>query len=407
LANRITKITSKEQLKEISLESFLNNTNEVTKVSQNSVLSAIAYMNSTVGQKSLVEVAAIESFLFPDTAVSTQLDQIALDRGISARFGSSSSSTYLRISADSGTTYTSGVHTFTGTHGVVFALDANITVGLLGFAYAKVSSTTSGANANVSPLTINTVSPEPIGHVVVINEYAALGGRDNESDDLFRKRIKQGVNILARGTISSLEQAFMKINNNVLKVFNQGINSNSNLQLAISTQNGVDLTSNELLELLDSTQDFFSITELRPFGSGYFGIDLVNIDYDPIDLNFRVVLDAGYNPDTYRIDVQSKISKYLDFRTFESEVDLVEWDDLLEIAKNTKGAKYIPDEYFFLNSKRVDYKVDRSKLPRVRSFSMFDASGSLIQDLSGNLSPVFYPNQVNLNFQLTALKSIS
>lgn len=406
MTQRITKIISKEEIKQIFVETLLNHTDQITKVSDNSVLSAVGYGVASVAQKSLVEIAAVESYLLPETAVGNQLDDIAINYGIGGRFGASGSSTYIRIIADSGTSYISGTHTFSGNDGIVFTLTSNVTVGSLGFAYAKVNSTTTGLNTNVKALTINTVSPVPVGHVAVINEFEATGGKDNESDDLFRKRIKEGVNVLARGTISSLEQAFMKVNNNILKIFNQGINSNGNIQLAIATQNGVDLTSNELLTLLTTAQEFVSLTEIRPYGFDYYGIDLVNIQYDPIDVNFRVVLQTGYNADTYRIDVQSKMNKYLDFRTFDSEVDLVEWDDLLEIAKNTKGAKYVPDQYFFVNGTRNDYKVDRSKLPRMRSFAIFDSSGTLIQNLEGTLLPTFFPNQVELNYSLTVLKTI-
>lgn len=404
---RVVQLTPKEELKQIFTETLLNHTSEVTKVSNNSVLSGIGYGVASTGQKAIVEVAAVESHLFPDTAVGNQLDTIASNYGISPRFSASGSSTYLRIDADNGTQYIAGTQTFIGNEGVVFSLDEDITIGSLGFGYAKVSSISTGQDSNVPPLSINTVNPIPSGHNNVINEYAASGGRDNESDDLFRKRIKEGVNILARGTISSLEQAFIKVNNNVLRIFNQGLDDVGNIKIAIATQNGSDLSSNELQSLLESTQDFFSLTEFKPFSQNSYGIVLSNIEYDPIDINYRVQLESGYNPDTYRIDVQAKMNKYLNFTSFDPEVDLVEWDDLLEIAKNTRGARSVQDQYFFVNNGRVDYRVDRSKLPRIRSFAIYDADGVLIQNLSGTLSPVFFPNQTDLNFQLTALSSIN
>jgi hypothetical protein len=47
-----------------------------------------------------------------------------------------------------------------------------------------------------------------------------------------------------------LEQVFMKINPNVFKVYNQGIDTNGNVVLAILTQNGVTLSNSELNNLL-------------------------------------------------------------------------------------------------------------------------------------------------------------
>ena len=369
-------------------------------------MSAVGYGVSTVFQKALAEIAAVESYLNPDLSSGSQLDQIAEDRSIGARFGASSSSTWVRIEAASTTAYVAGTHTFSGNDGVVFDLDENITIGTLGFGYAKVSSSTTGLSTNVNALTLNTVSPEPAGHLRCTNEYKAIGGRDAEGDDLFRKRIKEGVNILAKGTISALEQAFIKTNSNVLKIFNHGLDTSGNIKLAIATQNGVDLTSGELNTLLDAAGEFVSLTEIRPYGTSNYGIILSNIDYETIDVNFRVILETGYDPDTYRFDVQTRMSKYLDFRFFDPKEDLVEWDDLLEIAKNTKGAKSVPDQYFFVNSGRVDVKVDISKLPRIRSFQTFDSSGVVISDFQGTISPVFYPNQTDLNYQLTVLNSL-
>jgi len=406
LAERITQFTGKEEGKNLFLEALFSHTNKLTKASDNSVTSAIGYGVSTIFQKSLAEIAAVESYLNPDLASGTQLDQVAEDRGVGARFSFSGSSTWIRLEADENTTYTSGTHTFVGNDGIIFDLDSSITITSLGFAYAKVSSATSGLNTNVSALTLNTVAPVPFGHIRCTNEYRAIGGRDNEGDDLFRKRIKEGVNILAKGTISALEQAFIKTNNNVLKIFNHGLDQSGNIKIAIASQNGVDLSANELNALLVTAGKFASLTEIRPYGNTTYGIVLSNIEYETIDINFRVALETGYNPDTYRIDVQARIAKYLDFRFFDPKKNLVEWDDLLSIAKNTKGASYVPDQYFFVNSGRVDVRVSISKLPRARGFAIFDIDGVVIQSFTGTLSPVFYPNQTDLNYQLTALKTL-
>jgi len=404
---RITRLTDVEELRNIFVETLFQKTSKVTKISDNSVLSGVAYGTAKVGQKAITEVARVESNLYPDTASGQQLDNIASNYGISARFGESESSTYVRVTGDSGTVYTAGVHTVTGSQGIVFDFEESKTLDDFGFAYIKVRSQTAGAETNVPPLSLNTISPIPAGHSDIINEYAATGGRDSESDDLFRKRIKEGVNILARGTISMLEQAFMKINNNVLKIFYQGLDEKGNVKLAIVTQNGIDLTANELDELLQQGEKFFALTTQRPFATENFGLTLVNIDFDPIDISYRVEIQDSVNPDDYRKNVQINMSKQLDFRSFDSGVDKVEWDDLLAVAKNTKGAKYVPDQFFFVNSGRSDVAVNPNKLPRIRSFLLFDLEGDVLQDLQGNLNPVFFPNQQQSNVQLTALSSIS
>jgi len=399
----ITKLTSIEELKQIWVEILINKSNgQVTEVSDNSVLSAIGYGVGKVAQKAIKDIALVEANLFPDEGFEQTLDAIAQNIGIAPRFGASESSTFVRVVGDVGTIYQVGINQFISREGVIFNLENNVTIGSEGYAYAKVRSTTQGSNTNVPPLSINTVNPEPTGHRTTLNEYQALGGRDIEDDETFRRRIKEGANILAKGTISSITQAFNKINPNVLRVFYNGINSLGKPVLAIATQNGIDLSNTELDSLLEQGEKFFSLTELRPFGTQSYGVELKNVDYQPIDISFRVDLFNSVNPDDVRIDIQTRISKYLDFRFWKAGSQ-VEWDDLLEIVKRTRGVKYVPDQFFY---PRVDVKIDKSKLPRLRGFLMLDLSGNIIVDNAGVLDPVFYPANPDFSFQASVLSSI-
>jgi len=246
----ITKPSSTEQLKDMFLELFLATTNNVTKVAAGSVLNAVGFGVGKVSQKVLKDIAVIESNIFPEAAFGSFLDDIAQRSGISNRFSQLAATTFLRLSGDIGTTYIAGTHSFTGKQGVTFNLLQDAVIGSAGFTYAKVVATTSGDSSNVDPLTISEVLPTaPVGHESVLNEYKAQNGRDNETDDLFRRRIEEGVNLLATATLSSYEQAMMKINNNVLRIYKGGFNLQGELVLIVATVNGTDLTSNELLTI--------------------------------------------------------------------------------------------------------------------------------------------------------------
>lgn len=398
-----TRPTSRNELKEIFAEILFNKTDKVTKVSNNSVLNGIAYGVAAVGQKALKDIALIESHLFPDDAFDTYLDDIADKLGISARFGPSQSSTFLRLVGSKGTLYQKGIHTFTGSSGITFDMEEDVIIGDVGFAYTKVRSQDIGKIANVDPLTINKVTPVPAGHSFCINEYVGTGGRDLEQDDVFRKRIKEGANILARGTIAMITQVFMKINPNILRVFYQGVNSKGQVVLAIVTQNGIDLNGAELDALLDRGQEFFALTELKPVGRQSYGIQLTNIDYQAINISFRCELLPSYNPDEVRKNIQVRISKALDFRFWDSATQKVEWDDLLQIVKTTQGVKYVPDTYFFPSS---DITIDKNKLPRIQGFLMLSLTGDIISNITGTLSPVFYPNNPSFTFTSTVLSTI-
>jgi len=385
------------------LETLLNSTNKVSKISDNSVLSGVAGGVAKVAGKAEKDIVLAVSQLFPDSAFADQLDHVALNFGVASRFGAIGSSTYLRIVANPGTIYLTNTHVFVATGGVHFELEADLTIGSLGFTYTKVRSTISGVATNVDSLSISQVSPKPSGHISVVNEYQAVGGRDIEDDSTFRVRIKDGANILARGTTAMLEQVFININPKVLKVFNQGSNSNGKIILSIATQNGVDLTQTELDELLSKSAQYFSLTENKYFGYSYYGILLKNISYQPIDISFRVDIDNSYNSDQIRIAIQTNISKYLDFRFFDSSTQKVEWDNLLEIVKSTPGIKYVMDQYFY---PRVDLSIDNFTLPRVRSFLMLNLQGQVINNYNGTLSPVYYPNIIDKSYHQTVLNNI-
>lgn len=395
--------STSEERKRLYLETLLGKTDKVSKVSPLSVLSAHAYGVSKVAGKAEKDIFQALAQLFPDNSYGIRLDQIAENFGIAPRFGASGSSTYLRLVGDVGTLYSPGVHRFKGNEGYLFDLENSVTIGDAGFVYAKVRSVDSGLKVNVPPGSINVVTPSPTGHSYVINEYMATGGRDIESDDLFRKRIKEGANVLARGTLAMLEQVFMKINPNVLRLFYHGINEKGQTVIAIATQNGIDLNTIELGNLLELGSLYFGLTELKPFGnSRSYGVELKNIDWQTQDISFRCELYTGFNPDDVRKEAQIKVSKYLDYLKWKSG-QKIEWDNLLDIVKSTKGMKYVPDQYF---SPNTDVVVDKNKLPRVRGFLMLDLNGSVISSVTGFLTPTFYPKQADFSYSSTVLAGI-
>lgn len=399
---QIIRPTSIESLKGLWVKIFLSRTDKVTKVTDGSVFNAIAYANSKLGQKALKDIALIQSRFFPDTAFGEALDQIAELMGISPRFGTLGSSTFQRIVADVGTTYLSATHTFKGSNGIIFDLESDITVGGDGFAYAKINSQSQGEDTNVEALTIDQVTPIPVGHTFTINEFKALGGRDIEDDDAFRQRIKDGINVLARPTLEYLEQVFLKFNTNVLRLYNYGTDGLGKIRIAVVSQDGSDFTPTELSDLIDAAKSWLALSELNPDGIGNVGITLSNIVWQSIDVSFRVELLQGFVPDTVRTNIQIRINKNLDYR-FWVPGQRVEADDLLEIVKQTEGVRYVPDEFFFPDA---DFFSDFDKLPRIRGFLMLDLNGNIISNGSGTLNPVFYPEVADFSFQATVLANL-
>lgn len=390
-------------LKNLFLEIFLNKTDKVTDVSDNSVLNATAFGVAKVGQKCLKDISIVAARIFPSEASGENLDYAAALFGVSARKTAIGSTTYLRVIAmyepDNAEQRTYPLGTvFINTNGVRFISEEEVTVGSNGYAYIKVRSESVGSQTNVEPNTIISVVTPPEAHVACTNEYYAIGGRDEESDEIFRQRILNNTNLLSIGTEEYFTQIFQEIDSRILKVWNYGVDENSYMTLALATQNGVQFTETELDQLLTAASPYFPLSDKNQYGN-VIGIQLKNIDWyivgGEIDENgnggvqITLTIDSSYNSDEVRRNIQIALSKHLDFRTWEPG-SRVEWDDLLSIVKNVDGVKYVDDQKFQPHN---DIAVPDKQLPRIKSFILKNLDGSVIFDNSGVLSPIFYPSE--------------
>lgn len=397
----ITRLTTLEELKGIFTELLLNHTDKVTKVSPLSATNGIAYGVAKIGQRVIKDVAIIESHLFPDSAFGINLDKVAENNGIAPRFGAGGSVTYVRVAATPGTSYVLGTHTFTGSHGIVFDIQQSFTVEADGFGYVSVRSQTLGEISNIDALTLNQVSPVPAGHQYCINEFGAYNGRDFEADEDFRKRIKEGSNILARGTLAMLQQVFMKINPNVFQIYYNGIDRNGKVVISILTQNGIDLTTNELNDILLKGKQYFSLTELKPNSDNGYGIILKNITWFPIDVSARLVLEASVNSSDVLKECQIRLNKFFDYRY--NTLSRIQWIDLIEIVKTTPGVKYVLDNFF---SPGVDVLIPQNQLPRMRGMLFLHQDGSLLINNSNSLNSIYYPAILDFSYQKSVFQSL-
>lgn len=394
--------TSRERAN-LFIETFLNETDKASKVSRHSLVSGIAEGVAKVAGKSEKDIVIAMSEMFPDLAYDIYLDRSGKNLGTSPRLGAMGSSTYIRLKADPGTLYQAGVHQFISTEGPVFNLESDYTIPSVGFGYTKVHSVDTGARTKVNALTISKINTKPSGHVNVVNEIQATGGCDAESDELYRIRIKNSGNLFARNTLAMLEQLCISLNPKVLKLFNYGLNALGKRVIAILTQDGSNLSPTELDNLLKDSAGYLALSDSIVWGTNYIGAIYRNVEYQPIDISFRLVMDNTASPDDIRRDALIAIGKYLNLQTFNPVRDRVEWDNMLEIIKNVKGVKYVPDQYFY---PRTDIGVHSYKLPRLRGFLMLNMDGTIITNSSGTLSPVYYPNIADFSYISTVLQNL-
>lgn len=389
----ITQIYTIEKLKSLIAELFYNKTTKVTAASDESIINAMFFGTGKVGQKAMKDISLVESHIFPQYAYGSYLDNVASLYGAPTRYGSSGSSTYLLLRAQPGTVYQQAVHTFSGENGISFELTEDFTMGSSGYDYVKVRSTSIGSVTNVNADTLIKVSPMPVGHIGVTNEYRATGGRDSESDDDFRLRIIQHPNIIAQKTLQYLAEMMRESNEDVLRVLNYGINDDAKLTLAVLLQNGADLSVSELADLLDFIEEYLAVSDLLPSGDNA-GVELVNPIWFSIGgdelidtgIDFRVQLYDNYDVTEVRKNIQIAISNYVDFRYWDWSSQ-IEWDSLLSIIKGVSGVRYVPDAYF---NPRYDITVPVGQLPRIKKFVMRDLDGVVIFE-NLELVSVFYP----------------
>lgn len=377
-------------LKNLWIETFINKTDKVSDITDNSVLNATAYATAKVAQKALKDVAIVEAQIFPEEASGEYLDRAATLFGATPRKGALGSSTYIRVYAKSGTTYTKGVNVFVSTNGVRFPIEETLIVGDLGYGYVKVKSESVGAFTNVDPNSIVTLTPIPNGHIECTNEYYAVGGRDEEDDEMFRIRILNHQNVYAEGTLEKLVQILQNIDSRVLKIMFVGVMEDSFIHIQIATQNGQELTYQELQTLLEGATPYFGVGDMIVSGR-LMGIKFENASWYEVGgekgIDFRCELEAGYDIAAVRKNIQVGMTKYLDWRFWEPGRQ-VEWDNLLEITKNTEGVKYVADQDFY---PKVDEPVSEWLLPRIKKFVMRDLEGNVLFDMENQFSPVFYP----------------
>jgi hypothetical protein len=401
-----TKITTVEQAHRLIIEEWINKSNgALTKVSDESILGGAAYGIAKVFQKAQKDIALIETLLFPDFADGSGLDKIANDHGIPSRFGAIGSSTYVRLTADPGTIYVKTVNTISGQHGLTFTMEEDVTVGDDGFAFVKVSSVDVGAKTNIEANSLTQLSSAPPTHKGVTNDFRATGGRDLETDIPFRNRIKEGANIIATKTLSFLDQLFLRINPKILRTLFQGTEKGKAV-IGIVTQNGADLTQEEIDELILVGGEALAISDLKDFDNQGVGIVIKNIEWYPIDLDFYVTIDQSFVGDDIRKSIQIQIANYLDPRNW-VEGETVQWDIIFNIVKNLTPVKYLPNKLFTINGGTSSLKIPKTQIPRMRGFIMRDEQGNIISNSDNTLQNIAFPLSPNDRLQNTLLNNIN
>lgn len=384
----ITEVSTIADLKALYAETFLNHTSKISKISDLSVFNAHVFGIAKILQKDLKDAAIIESQMFPELSSGSYLDSAARRIGGLARLSAAGSSTYVLVIADANTVYVPGESSFTSNQGVVFNIVDITIVGVNGYAYIPVRSSSVGKNTNVDPLTINKITQPPTGHISCTNEYAAIRGRDAENDEDFKARLSTFQQFAAKSSYENLLDHCRSLDNDIIDIRRSGYTEDGKILISLVTVNGKSFSDNELLSFQDQLKTFLALSDVDDI-AGEIGIELQNIEWHAVGgssgVDFRIDLASGYSEATVRKNIQIQLTKYFDFRFWKNTK--IEWDDMLQIVKNVRGVKYVPDEYFVPNA---DSTVATYKLPRIIKFIMRDLSGNVLYNNSSNILPIYY-----------------
>lgn len=388
LEKLVTDVMTIAQLKALYTETFLNHTSKISKISDLSVLNAHAFGIAKVFQKDLKDTAILESQVFPELSSGTYLDNASKLIGALGRLSAAGSSTFVLVYANPNTVYVPGESYFGSNQGVTFNIIELTIVGTNGYAYVPVRSSSVGANTNVDPFTINRIMQPPTGHLSCTNEYAATGGRDDESDEDFKLRLSTFQQFAAKTSYENLLVHCRNLDADILDIRRAGYTEDGKILISLVTCNGKWFSADELSYFESRLAEFLSWSDVND-QAGVLGIELQNIQWHQVGgtngVDFRVDILSGYSETDVRKNIQIQLTKYFDFRFWVGQK--IEWDDLIQIVKSVPGVKYVPDEYFNPN---VDSLVELYKLPRIIKFIMRDMSGNILYNNSSNILPIYY-----------------
>jgi hypothetical protein len=359
----------------------------------------MAYGISNLIQRSLKDTALMEARFFPEYAYGDELEEVAKAYGIPARYGETGSSAYLRVSGEPGTFY-DRTRLYFEASGVRFNLSESFSIGYQGYEYVIVNSNATGESMNVEANMITKCVNPPTGHKNCVNEFKAMGGRNEESDVLLKKRISQCFNIHATDTLSRLEQILISINQNVLGLKKLGRTSKGLIKIGVHSQNGGLFSPEELDEFKTQSKRFLCLTDVGlDFPSN---VIFENGLWEWVDFDFRIQLSQETNQDELRKEIQMQFSTFFDWTKW-SNSDTVRWNDLFFIVKNKDGVQYLPDQFFF---PKKDIIIRYPYLPRIRGFVMRDLDGQIIQDRSEILKPLYYQNYIDTDFLSASVSNL-
>ena len=310
--------------------------------------------------------------LFLRTAGDTALEERAAEHAGIVRLGPSSSSAIVTLRGEVGTDVPGGTE-LRSTSSITFETVGGVTIGeanprLLGQSNAEaladkvlVRSTSEGSNTNVAARTITSLVTEIPGITALSNPVAAVGGRDNESDDELRARALAAPAALAQGTQAFFEAMAQAADERVLRT--HVVRIGSGVRLVLMDRSGAGFAVPELAAI----QAYVSTRTRALIGL----LDFQNMPYVAVSVAAVVYLAPGFTLEEAFVQTSDALSDYLDWRTWPTDgARPVDQGLLLAAVLGTPAIDTLDEEAF---TPEVDVTVAAGQLPRLVSCTLTNA----------------------------------
>ena len=320
--------------------------------------------------------------LFLGTSIGTDLDTYGENRGI-IRLGACSSRVLLVFIGTGGTIVPEGTE-ITGDHGIVFKTSCQLNMGTdgnLAFAGAALASSvlaesvTKGVITKVAENTLNTLVNPIAGVNTVNNPLPAYYGKDEETDEEYRYRIKYQISILNKTTQDFITEGCKEANEDICRVFTEKAIGENKINVYVIKRSGSYLTTSEKSYILSYLNDRWIILPQ---------IEILDLPVTNVDVSLKVRAMPGYTLEQLFINCADGITDYLDFRTWVLGED-VDSDDILQICLNAEGVDDIDVPNFIPGS---NIEVDYNGIPMLRTMTMVDMDNPS-NSINLNLNPSY------------------
>ena len=364
--------TPRQILKDL-IADFISSQDEVTYVGKASIIRALFNAMSYVVYELWNDIIQLRRSVFPQLAMSTDLDNIAERYGITRR-GATKSSVLLLFNGTAGTVIPAGTKVKSYLTGTEYETLSDLTLGnknpdivrpinsnYLGDVVFAESITT-GQSTKVLAKELTVLSNTISGVDSVTNIIPSEGGEDVETDEQLRQRILDYVNILAQGTKDFYQALAVNSNSSVLK--SNVIYNSKNL--------GLDIY------LLKNTGGIFTGNELDSIASDIYSnqramnkITCYNPIFKGIEINLTYKRDSNYTAEIMFRNIAEAIAGVINIYTNDFGSTVKYWD-ILQAVANVEGVLSIDTTKFFVNNGTKDISCSNNEFPKFSGLTAND-----------------------------------